>query len=121
EGHRLSIKNIKTIQIDCVCCCSHVVFWLLLFSVRFSTKLRHPDHQSRCPHLQDQTVPYGTAPWGGDVPGISCQATIGVSLRDALADASQRHLARERASNFVTPSEGAKTSQTAFNLAPLRD
>jgi hypothetical protein len=29
-------------------------------------------------------------------PGTSCQATIGVSLRDALADALQRHLARER-------------------------
>jgi hypothetical protein len=36
-------------------------------------------------------------------PGTSCQATIGVSLRDGLADGSQRHLARERASNFVIP------------------
>src|SRR5580693_9489244 len=41
-------------------------------------------------------------------PGTSCQATIGVSLRDGLADASQRHPARERASNFVTPFVGPK-------------
>ena len=30
----------------------------------------------------DQTVPYGTALWGGVVPGTSCQATISLSLRD---------------------------------------
>ncbi len=30
---------------------------------------------------KNQTVPYGTAPWGGDVPGTSCQATIALSLR----------------------------------------
>jgi hypothetical protein len=49
-------------------------------------------------------------------PGTSCQATIGVSLRDVLADAWQRHSARERASDFVTPALGQKTSQTALNL-----
>jgi hypothetical protein len=52
-------------------------------------------------------------------PGTSCQATIGVSLRDGLADVSQRHLARERASNSVTPFVGTKTSLTALNLAPF--
>jgi hypothetical protein len=30
----------------------------------------------------DHTVPYGTALWGGAVPGTSCQATIVLSLRD---------------------------------------
>jgi hypothetical protein len=30
----------------------------------------------------DQTVPYGTALWGGAAPGTSCQATIVLSLRD---------------------------------------
>ena len=38
----------------------------------------------------DHTVPYGTALWGGSVPGTSCQATIAVSLRDI----SQQALAR---------------------------
>jgi hypothetical protein len=51
-------------------------------------------------------------------PGTSCQARIGVSLRDGLADDLQRHLARERASNYVIPFVGPKTSQTALNLAP---
>ena len=32
-----------------------------------------------CPN---HTVPYGTALWGGAVPGTSCQATIAPSLRD---------------------------------------
>ena len=36
-------------------------------------------------------------------PGTACQAAIGVSLRDGLVHASQGHLARERASNLVTP------------------
>ena len=30
----------------------------------------------------NHTVPYGTALWGGAVPGTSCQATIAPSLRD---------------------------------------
>ena len=30
----------------------------------------------------NHTVPYGTALWGGAVPGTSCQATIASSLRD---------------------------------------
>ena len=30
----------------------------------------------------DNTVPYGTALWGGAAPGTSCQATIVLSLRD---------------------------------------
>ncbi len=30
---------------------------------------------------KNQAVPYGTTPWGGDVPGTSCQATIALSLR----------------------------------------
>ncbi len=29
---------------------------------------------------KNQTVPYGTVPWGGAVPGTSCQATIALSL-----------------------------------------
>ena len=33
----------------------------------------------------DHTVPYGTGFRGGAFPGTSCQATIGVSLRDVLA------------------------------------
>src|SRR5208283_4950465 len=41
----------------------------------------------------NHTVPYGTALWGGAVPGTSCQATIAPSLRDisqqALASASR--------------------------------
>ncbi len=56
----------------------------------------------------DHTVPYGTVLSEDAFPGTSCQATIGVSLRDALAEASQRHLSRELASNFVTPCEGTK-------------
>jgi hypothetical protein len=59
---------------------------------------------------------YGTVLSKDAFPGTSCQATIGVSLRDALATASRRELA----SNFVTPCEGQKTSQTAFDLAPIR-
>ena len=38
----------------------------------------------------NHTVPYGTALWGGAVPGTSCQATIAPSLRDI----SQQALAR---------------------------
>ena len=38
---------------------------------------------------KNQTVPYGTAPWGGDVPGTSCQATIALSLR-GLSDIGQK-------------------------------
>ena len=41
----------------------------------------------------DHTVPYGTDLFEDAFPGTSCQATIGLSLRDGLADASQRHLA----------------------------
>jgi hypothetical protein len=66
----------------------------------------------------DHTVPYGTVLSEGAFPGTSCQATIGVSLRDGLADGSQQHLVRERASNFVTSFVRTKTSQTALNLAP---
>jgi hypothetical protein len=66
--------------------------------------------------VPDHTVPYGTVLSRTLSRGTSCQATIDVSLRDRLADGSQRHLAR---SNFVTPFVGAKTSQTALNLAPF--
>jgi hypothetical protein len=61
----------------------------------------------------DHTVPYGTVLSRTLSQATSCQATIGVSLRDRRADGSQRHLARKRASNFVTPFVGAKTAQTA--------
>jgi hypothetical protein len=51
-----------------------------------------PIIESRCAHsCKNQTVPYGTALWIGDVPGTSCQATIAPSLRDkarALRDGS---------------------------------
>ena len=50
-------------------------------------------------------------------PGTSCQATIGVSLRDGLADASQRATSRESASR---PFVGAKTSQTAPKLDDIQ-
>jgi hypothetical protein len=55
---------------------------------------------------------------GAPLPGTSCQATIGVSLRDGLADDSQWHPARERASNFVTPFVGQNT-QTDLIFAPF--
>jgi hypothetical protein len=32
----------------------------------------------------DHTVPYGTVLFGGAFPGTSCQATIGLSLRDRM-------------------------------------
>ncbi len=54
----------------------------LLFS---PPKLRHSNTsitESKCAPLQNQTVTYGTVPWGGDLPGTSCQATIALSLRD---------------------------------------
>ncbi len=50
-------------------------------------------------------------------PGTLCQATIGVSLRDGLVDALQRHLTRERASNFVNTLRRGKTSQIAVIFA----
>ena len=37
----------------------------------------------------DHTVPYGTVPSTDAFPGTSCQATIVLSLRDALADIAQ--------------------------------
>jgi hypothetical protein len=42
----------------------------------------------------DHTVPYGTVLPGTLSPGTSCQATIVLSLRDALADISQQHPAK---------------------------
>ena len=42
----------------------------------------------------DHTVPYGTVLSRDAFPGTSCQATIVLSLRDALADISQLHLAK---------------------------
>ena len=42
----------------------------------------------------DHTVPYGTVLSRNAFPGTSCLATIVLSLRDALADISQQHLAR---------------------------
>jgi hypothetical protein len=42
----------------------------------------------------DHTVPYGTVPSMDAFPGTSCQATIVLSLRDALSDISQQALAR---------------------------
>jgi hypothetical protein len=40
----------------------------------------------------DHSVPYADGSFEDAFPGTSCQATIGVSLRDVLAGGSQRHL-----------------------------
>ncbi len=43
-----------------------------------------------CARSYDHTVPYGTVLSEDTFPGTSCQATSGVSLRDAFAEASQQ-------------------------------
>jgi hypothetical protein len=45
--------------------------------LKFVTPIIKPAHT-----CTDHTVPYGTALWGGVIPGTSCQATISLSLRD---------------------------------------
>ena len=47
--------------------------------------------------------PAGRLFWGGPIPGTSCQATIGVVLRDTLADISQKHPAKPVAQKAVHP------------------
>ena len=54
------------------------------------SKFRHSNHRIGAHTCTNHTVPYGTALWGGAVPGTSCQATIAPSLRDI----SQQALAR---------------------------
>src|SRR5271166_3921550 len=46
------------------------------------SKFRDFNHRIGAPTCTNHTVPYGTALWGGAVPGTSCQATIAPSLRD---------------------------------------
>src|SRR5271166_1324002 len=46
------------------------------------SKFRHSNHPIGAHTCTNHTVPYGTALWGGAVPGTSCQATIAPSLRD---------------------------------------
>ena len=67
----------------------------------------------------DHTVPYGTVLSRTLSQALRARLRSVCPLRDGLADGSQRHLARERASNFVTPFVGAKTSQNSLNLAPF--
>jgi hypothetical protein len=51
--------------------------------------LRYLNHRTGAHTCTNQTVPYGTAHWGGAVPGTSCQATRTVprdiSIRPQLA------------------------------------
>src|SRR5271165_7368028 len=49
----------------------------------FSFRIRNfvtPNHRIGAHTCTNHTVPYGTALWGGAVPGTSCQATIAPSL-----------------------------------------
>src|ERR1700675_579846 len=55
-----------------------------VFSFRIPN-FRHSNHRIGAHTCTNQTVPYGTALWGGAVPGTSCQATIAPSLRDIFA------------------------------------
>jgi hypothetical protein len=52
--------------------------------------------------LPDHAVPCETVLSRDAFPGTSCQATIGVSLRDALAAISQQHLAKPLAGPQLT-------------------
>jgi hypothetical protein len=45
-------------------------------------KFPYSNHRIGAHTCTNHTVPYGTALWGGVVPGTSCQATISLSLRD---------------------------------------
>jgi hypothetical protein len=47
---------------------------------------------NRCRTCTNHTVPYGTALWGGAVPGTSCQATIMLSLRETKSFSAPRRL-----------------------------
>jgi len=54
-------------------------------NVRRVFELSSLQSSDRRPHPHEctnHTVPYGTALWGGPVPGTSCPATIAPSLRD---------------------------------------
>src|SRR5208283_3500626 len=53
-------------------------------------KFRHSNHRIGAHTCTNHTVPYGTALWGGAVPGTSCQATIAPSLRDISQQAPVR-------------------------------
>src|SRR5271165_2237404 len=63
------------------------------------SKFRHSNHPIGAPTCTNHTVPYGTALWGGAVPGTSCQATIAPSLRDI----SQQALARPEGPTRLEP------------------
>src|SRR5208337_2671108 len=55
-------------------------------------KFRHSNHRIGAHTCTNHTVPYGTALWGGAVPGTSCQATIAPSLRDISQQAPTKWL-----------------------------
>jgi hypothetical protein len=65
----------------------------------------------------DHTVPYGTALWGGAVPGTSCQATIVLSLRDISQQALASSSGKE--ANFI-PSMCHRRSSRAQLVEPTR-
>jgi hypothetical protein len=44
----------------------------------------HDDENHHGLAAPDHTVPYGTVLSRGNIPGTSCQATIGLSLRDSM-------------------------------------
>src|SRR5208337_1633768 len=89
-----------------------------MFSV---LKFRHSNHRIGAHTCTNHTVPYGTALWGGAVPGTSCQATIAPSLRDISQQALSpgtgncclgAHIAAER-------ERQAKTDACLVPLCPL--
>jgi hypothetical protein len=51
---------------------------------------RPSNHRIGAHTCTNHPVPYGTALWGGAVPGTSCQATIAPSLRDISQQALVR-------------------------------
>ncbi|HKM58454.1 MAG TPA: hypothetical protein VJX28_06885, partial [Chthoniobacterales bacterium] len=61
----------------------------------------HSNHRIGAHTCTNHTVPYGTALWGGAVPGTSCQATIAPSLRDI----SQQALSRNWRHNMLNANE----------------
>jgi hypothetical protein len=55
---------------------------VFLDSNRLAIRIYHPAVRVTFTLDTNHTVPYGTALWGGAVPGTSCLATIAPSLRD---------------------------------------
>src|SRR5208337_1791187 len=78
---------------------------------RFSySKFRHSNYRIGAHTCTNHTVPYGTALWGGAVPGTSCQATIAPSLRDISQQALAKLAPKARLDRSLGPATAGRNA-----------